>query len=187
MTTSNIVDLAASSLTWFFNPPAASKSPAVTRRVLRLRKPGFDQLAPCNPPPIDLSVTKEFADYRAAIMAYDKSRISKGDMLKHWESLLRSRKDLYAGVMVLTRGERELPVWMICHRNHVRAVMSRIRRMANDDLYTNPDHQFYRCFCRNLEIDEPCGWIDIDNGFMWFTDAKMFADVSKLLNIGVLV
>lgn len=102
--------------------------------------------------------------------------IPLADVKKHWKD--KTRKP--------PTGTAE--VYVICHRDHTKAVEAFIRADAKDGFETD--------LCEPTLLDNAlrpmedwdtnrCGWLELDNGFFFFTDREMFEGVAKLFGVEV--
>lgn len=82
------------------------------------------------------------------------------------------------------------PVYVICHKDDWKEVTARIRAKAMGDYGSHKDNFHTK---ENVGIDRTLGgdeyasrnvgWLELDNGFFFFTDAEMYKQVAELFEI----
>ena len=83
-------------------------------------------------------------------------------------------------------------IYVICHQDNVEEVEKFIQLLTTDDKAMGPDSEYPRLKEPTLleySVDpltdydgEVQGWLELDNGFMFFLDARMYADTVKLFS-----
>lgn len=86
-------------------------------------------------------------------------------------------------------------VWFLCPKGWEDEVVERVSTWAgklwNSDLKENTRLASTLCPLRDFELEdkalgmETCGWIELDNGFMFFTDEKMWRTTCQLFGAEV--
>lgn len=100
--------------------------------------------------------------------------------------------DLEAGVLAV--GEEKFPVYFIAPRTYIEEVAKRIKMLFEGSVRTK-EHVGLREYFKGSswsktpgrpnEYDQQNkGWIELDNGFMFFSDKGMWLDVCDLFDIG---
>jgi hypothetical protein len=96
--------------------------------------------------------------------------------------IFEARKD-YVSNMVAVNGDS---IYVIAHKDEIDEAISRVAQWAcekwNKDLrdstqlyqVLNPDDKW---------TPEVCGWLELDNGFFFFTNKEMFEGVCKLFEV----
>lgn len=82
--------------------------------------------------------------------------------------------------------EGDAVVYIICHRDHLPTVGDRIRGWAAEPY--NPDLKESTRLSSALRPHkkwdtEICGWLELDNGFFFFTDREMWEHTARLFGV----
>lgn len=78
----------------------------------------------------------------------------------------------------------EAEVFYLCRTEHVREVTERIRAMAAKDHNLKESTRLPSTLRPSREWDgETVGWIELDNGFMFFTDREMWERTCALFGV----
>ena len=83
----------------------------------------------------------------------------------------------------------EATVFVICFKEHKKEVEFRVKIYATDPVenFKTKESILLNSAIRRIEPDlnhDPCGWIELDNGYMFFTDEDMFNAFVHLFKIG---
>ena len=95
-------------------------------------------------------------------------------------------RENYVSGLIVGFGQDLAKIFYLCHKDHSEEVQERIKWLATDE-YKN-FHLKQRCSLKeSLEgkeyHKEVCGWLELDNAFMFFTDEVMFERVLKMFGI----
>jgi hypothetical protein len=64
------------------------------------------------------------------------------------------------------------------------AVGERIRELAKNKIQCKRSHNFNTALDPVNEYDkETIGWLELDNGFMWFTDPEVYQDMASQFQV----
>jgi len=93
-----------------------------------------------------------------------------------------SNKNLIASTIFVGKEE---PVYYLAPREYAPEVINRINKLRHDELrlkeYCGLDKYFDGFFGKPSK--DTCGWLELDNGYMFFTDRKMYEDACKLFGV----
>ena len=85
-----------------------------------------------------------------------------------------------------TAPEGAVTVYLLCRKSHRAEVEKRVREMAAKDYTLKESTRLPSTLRPATEYDgETVGWIELDNGFMFFTDREMWAETSALFGVEV--
>jgi|JI10StandDraft_1071094.scaffolds.fasta_scaffold00684_14 hypothetical protein len=93
-----------------------------------------------------------------------------------------SFKDYSGTISVVKKEERD--IFFACRERQMEEVIQCIQLLANDvkhDYRTKERVGLAQAICNKDE--RTCGWHDIDNDFLFFTDEKMFLEFTKLFGL----
>lgn len=95
----------------------------------------------------------------------------------------------YANAGTLTRalvsGPADSSIYVICQEEHAAEISDRIRRWASGDEKGLRDRTFLSDALDPARDGRACGWLELDNGFLFFTDAEMFEKACYLFGLEV--
>jgi hypothetical protein len=84
--------------------------------------------------------------------------------------------------------ELKIPVYVMAPKGHMKEVKKRIVAWSKEGCTRGTKENV--CLYYSLEPEKDpikiCGWIELNNPFMFFTDKKMYEDFCDLLSIKVL-
>jgi len=78
-------------------------------------------------------------------------------------------------------------IYVLCSVKHIEEVEARIRKVASDEGSLNLKEA--TCLQRALDNNADsrvCGWLELDNGFFFFTDKAMWENTCKLFGVTIL-
>jgi len=86
----------------------------------------------------------------------------------------------------------KVEIGVICLKEYSEYVIARIEAWADDDYFKQGGRQLkeatlfpYACSGMNRGIYQYKGWLELDNGFFWFTDDEMFQKTAELFGVSV--
>lgn len=83
----------------------------------------------------------------------------------------------------------KIPVYVICNEADKDEVYDRIEKLAKDEYALQLKERTFlnRSMANEVHKQEkyhiPCGWVELDNGFMFFTNETMFNNVSNIFGL----
>lgn len=116
-------------------------------------------------------------DYMGAA-EYEFGEVPKGfgKMVEHGKNLIDGR--MYIGSKT---------IYYLCHEKHEEEVKARIVRWSTgDDAEIKRGTHLKRVLTQKDDEKYPskvCGWIELENGFMFFTDMDMLQGMKRLLGV----
>lgn len=82
----------------------------------------------------------------------------------------------------------EATIYILCHADHLDEVEKRIQGWAAEskdpDLRTKERVGLSTVLRPGRYVPDTCGWLELDNGFMFFTDREMWTAMCALLGLG---
>jgi hypothetical protein len=114
-----------------------------------------------------------------------------GAVPKALAKIVDERKKYVFGILdIIVFPERAVPnirkVSYLCHKDHEAEVITRIKQLATDEYkhFRLKERCNLKPSLEGREYDkEICGWLELDNAFMFFTDRVMFEKTAKMFGI----
>jgi len=80
--------------------------------------------------------------------------------------------------------DAQIPVYIICSLNDATHVKARILELAQNKCRLKMGSGFPGALIPQNEWDsDNCGWLELDNGFMFFTDYEMYVKMGELFGV----
>lgn len=116
----------------------------------------------------------EFGAIPKALRAMaDMELITKYQLIKYKRRDYRNNKDI-AG---------EVPVYIIAPKRDLQEVIDRIKTLAIGGLRCKENSDFTESLSEQEYSKDIHGWLELDNGFMFFKDEVMYAHFCNLLGV----
>jgi len=81
-------------------------------------------------------------------------------------------------------GENKTPVYIICQKEELSEVIKRVQKFASEWNHETKEHVCLYEVVNKKGYEDCCGWLELDNGYFFFTDKDMFERTVKLFKIG---
>lgn len=162
--------------------------------IQRLVRPHYEDLCPiAEPGAVGTSLTPQATRYRQRVMRYDYMRHVGRDFdapSEAWNRLLGQKPAIRPFRLRIQRGTGKLPkllpVYGVAPMVKIPAVVTRLQELTTKEYPTLQPHYFDSFVRGNNPREDVVGWLDILNGFCWFTDAEMFLGVLRMLGLSTL-
>ena len=99
--------------------------------------------------------------------------------------IIDHRKDYVSGTLDFDKNPVKVVLYL-CHKDHEFEAQIRIRQLAdNERKFDLKERCNLKGSLEGREYDrDTCGWLELDNAFMFFTDEEMFDKTLELFAIG---
>jgi rhodanese-related sulfurtransferase len=101
------------------------------------------------------------------------------------QGMAKDAKNLVAFPFGITKDQK---IYVLCRNEHNSVVVERIIIWAGEQINYNLKEQtrLYNALNPRSEWDtETCGWLELDNGFFFFTDEQMWRDTAAIFGVEV--
>lgn len=120
------------------------------------------------------------AEYEFGAVPEAFNKIAKSVLL--WFEMSIGIKD--GKVTTAKNADTYIPVYIICSLNDAGSVKARILELAQNKCRLKMGSGFPGALIPRNEWDgDNCGWLELDNGFMFFTDHNMYVEMGKLFGV----